>query len=174
MLILSLSVTITHLLTTELNSAQSKWPDKLNNLSRFFKNSLSLLALPLLMHSTTSLSERGQNMVLALLISSREILINLISFCNLKYPSSPSFSSPVRVLSGALRLSHKWNPNLRREKWWVEASSALLVFLLVIRLSADRPGVWRRWGLRGYNIGCLDAPGAPHSWDYLGQLKFSF
>lgn len=113
-------------------------------------------------------------MVLAELISSRLKFWSIWSRLqppNLEYPSSLGFSIPVRVLSGALRLSRKWNPNVRGEKWWVEASTALLVFLLVIRLSPDRPGVWRRWGLRGYNIGCLDTPGAPHSWDYLGKLK---
>lgn len=63
------------------------------------------------------------------------------------YPSlesSPGLSI-LRVLSD-------WNRNVKEEKCWVEASAALLVFLLEIRLSADRPRLWRRWELRGCNI----------------------
>lgn len=53
----------------------------------------------------------------------------------------------------------------------MEASAALLVFPSMIRLSADRPGEWRRWGWRGYcrgiiwnNISCFDMPQLEASW----------
>lgn len=61
--------------------------------------------------------------------------------------------------------------NVREMRCWEETKATLLFFFCVIRLSADKPGIWCGWGLRGCDIGFVYAPGAAHSWDYQGRLE---
>lgn len=145
-LILSLSVAVARVLITEMNSAHSTW--------------LSMLALPLSTNNITNLSESAWNTVQTPVLSSRLKFWSILSSLQ-QYPPNLE-SSPARVLSDC-------NTNVREEKCWVEASNALLIFLLGIRLSADRPGFWRRWELRGYNIWLSWY--SKWSQNYLGQLN---
>lgn len=109
------------MLTTELNSAHSEWPDKSNHLW-FYLNRPSMLALPHSDKQYYKLEWRSFRMQNTNILSSR-----------LKFWSNLS--------SAASSKPHPQMLEKRSVEW--KAALPLLIFLLEIRLSVDRLGLWR-------------------------------